>query len=43
MHEYGGHVTKLAQQKTLKFIAWGTLTFDEKVVLHRVVAVFWVS
>jgi hypothetical protein len=31
----GCHVTKSAPHKTLKSIAGGKLTFDERVVLHR--------
>jgi len=31
------NVTKFAPYKVLKLIAWGKLTFDERVVLHRVV------
>jgi hypothetical protein len=29
-------VTRFAPHKDLKLIAWGKLTFDEKLVLHRV-------
>ena len=35
--EFEGHVTKFAPHKALKLIAWGKMTFDERVVLHRVV------
>ena len=31
------YVTKFAPRKALYLIAWGKLTFDERVVLHRVV------
>ena len=30
-----GHVTKFAPHKAVKLIASGSLTFDEKAVLHR--------
>ena len=29
-------MTKFAPHKALKLIEWGKLTFDERVVLHRV-------
>ena len=32
---YGGYVTKCAPHQTRKLIARGKLTFDERVVLHR--------
>ena len=32
-----GYATKCAPHKALKLIAYGKLTFDERVVLHRVV------
>ena len=32
-----GYVTKRALDEALESIAWGKLTFDEMVVLHRVV------
>ena len=31
-----GDVTKFAPHKALKLIAWGQLTFDERVVVRRV-------
>ena len=31
-----GCVTKFASHKALNLIAWGKLTFDERVVAHRV-------
>jgi len=31
-----GYVTKSASHKALKLIAWGKLTFDERLVVHRV-------
>ena len=34
---FEGYVTKFAPHKILKLIAWGKLTFDKRVVLHRVV------
>ena len=37
----GGYVTKFAPHTALKLIAWGNLTFDEWVVLHRVVTLFF--
>ena len=33
---YGGNVTKFAPHDAVKLIASGKLTFDERVVLHRV-------
>ena len=30
------YVTKFAQHKVLQSIAWGKVTFDERVVLHHV-------
>jgi len=35
--KFGGCVTQFAQDKALKSSASGALTFDERVVLHRVV------
>jgi len=31
-----GYVTKFTPHKTVKLSVWGKLTFDERVVLHRV-------
>ena len=31
------YVTEFAPPEALKLIAWGNLTFDERVVVHRVV------
>ena len=33
-------MTKFAPRETLKSIKWGKLTFDERVVLHRVAPLF---
>ena len=36
MNVYRGYVTKFALHEVLKIIGWGNLTFDERVVPHRV-------
>ena len=33
--KFEGYVTKFAPHTALKLIAWGKLTFDERVVAHR--------